>query len=287
VLGVLLALGSSIIWGCADFVGGLQSRRWPVLTVLIWAQVVAVVACVVFVLVAGDGLPDGHAIAWATAASVCGSAALACFYRGLSIGTMSIVAPISATGAILPVLYGVFSGERPGALQVAGIAVALVGIVLAAREKGDERSGDEGRIDKEVARTALGLALVAAVGFGVFMLGLERATSTAGVAWSLLLIRGVTVVMLVSVALVVRPPLRIGVRAVGPLAFVGAGDLTANAMFATATTMGLLSVVAVLGSLYPAMTVILARIVLKEKVSRMQEAGVLAVLAGVVAISAG
>jgi drug/metabolite transporter (DMT)-like permease len=280
MLGVLLALGSSIVWGCADFVGGLQSRRWPVLTVLIWAQFVAVVACVVFVLVAGDGLPDAHAIAWASAASVCGSAALAAFYRGLSIGTMSIVAPISATGAIVPVLYGVFSGERPGTLQMAGIAVALVGIVLAAREKGEH-------VDKEVARTALGLALVAAVGFGVFMLGLERATSTAGVAWSLLLIRTVTVTLLLCAALALRPPIRLPVRAIAPLAFVGLGDLVANAMFAAATTMGLLSVVAVLGSLYPAMTVILARIVLKEKVSRLQEAGVLAVLAGVVAISAG
>jgi drug/metabolite transporter (DMT)-like permease len=280
MLGVLLALGSSIVWGCADFVGGLQSRRWPVLTVLIWAQVIAVVACVVFVLVAGEGLPDGHAIAWAATASVLGSAALAAFYRGLSIGTMSIVAPISATGAIVPVLYGVLTGERPGTLQMAGIAVALVGIVLAAREKGEH-------VDKEVARTALGLALIAAVGFGVFMLGLERATSTAGVAWSLLLIRAVTVVVLTCAALLLRPRLRIPVRSVGPIAFVGTGDLAANAMFAAATTIGLLSVVAVLGSLYPAMTVILARIVLKEKVSRLQEAGVLAVLVGVLAISAG
>jgi drug/metabolite transporter (DMT)-like permease len=282
VLSVLLALGSSVIWGCADFVGGLQSRRWPVLTVLIWAQGIAVVLCVVFVLVAGDGLPDAHAIAWAATASVVGSAALASFYRGLSIGTMSIVAPISATGAIVPVLYGVLAGERPGTLQVAGIAVALVGIVLAAREKGDERSGGE-----DVARTALGLALIAAVGFGVFMLGLERATSTAGVAWSLLLIRMVTVVVLTCAALVLRPRLRIPAAALGPIAFIGAGDLVANAMFAVATTVGLLSVVAVLGSLYPAMTVILARLLLKEKVSRVQEAGVLAVLVGVVAISAG
>jgi drug/metabolite transporter (DMT)-like permease len=286
VLGVILALGSSIVWGCADFVAGLQSRRWPVLTVLLWAQVAAMALSVVYVLAAGDPLPGLTAVAWATTASVFGCAALGAFYRGLSIGTMSIVAPVSATGAVVPVLYGVLTGERPGGLQVAGIALALAGVVLAAREPAGERGGGAS-LDKDVARTALGLALLAAVGFGVFMLGLERSTSTAGVAWSLLVIRAVQVAMLLAAAAILRPPVRIGARAVVPLACVGIGDLAANAMFATATTIGLLSVMAVLGSLYPAMTVLLARMVLKEKVSRMQEAGVVAVLAGIVAISVG
>jgi drug/metabolite transporter (DMT)-like permease len=280
VLGVVLALGSSVIWGFADFVGGLQSRRLPLLAVLVWAQLTATALAAAYVALAGDPLPSGRAVAWAAGAGVLGAAGLAAFYRGLAIGSMSIVAPVAATGAIVPVLVGVLGGERPSAAQLAGIGVALVGIVLAAREPGEH-------VDRAVARTALALALVAAVGFGLFFVGLQRSTASAGVGWSLLVVRTAQVTLLLTAAAVARPRLALSPRALAPLALVGACDLIANAMFAAATTMGLLSVVAVLGSLYPAVTVLLARTVLKEKVSRVQEAGVLAVLIGVVAISVG
>jgi drug/metabolite transporter (DMT)-like permease len=280
VLSVLLALGSSVAWGLADFIGGLQSRRRPVLTVLLWAQLTAVLLAAVYVLAAGDALPSAEAVAWAAGSGALGVAALAAFYRGLAIGTMSIVAPVAATGGAVPVLVGVLGGERPGSLQVAGIVIALVGVVLAAREPGEH-------VDRDVARTALGLALVAAVGFGVFLVGLQKATAASGVGWSLLIVRSVQVVILLSAAALLRPRIALAPRALAPIAAVGAGDLIANAMFATATTLGLLSVVAVLGSLYPAMTVVLARTFLEERVSRIQEIGVAAVLAGVVAISLG
>jgi drug/metabolite transporter (DMT)-like permease len=280
VLSVVLALGSSVAWGLADFIGGLQSRRRPVLTVLLWAQLTAVLLVGAYVLVAGDALPGAEAIAWAAGSGALGVAALAAFYRGLAIGTMSIVAPVAATGGAVPVLVGVLGGERPGSVQVVGIIVALVGVVLAAREPGEH-------VDRDVARTALGLALIAAVGFGVFLVGLQKATAASGVGWSLLIVRSVQVAILLVAAGILRPRLALGPRALAPLAAVGAGDLIANAMFATATTLGLLSVVAVLGSLYPAMTVVLARTFLSERVSRVQELGVAAVLAGVVAISLG
>lgn len=280
MLSVLLALGSSVAWGLADFIGGLQSRRRPVLTVLLWAQLTAVLLAAVYVLAAGDALPSAEAVAWAAGSGALGVAALAAFYRGLAIGTMSIVAPVAATGGAVPVLVGVLGGERPGSLQVAGIVIALVGVVLAAREPGEH-------VDRDVARTALGLALVAAVGFGVFLVGLQKATAASGVGWSLLIVRSVQVVILLSAAALLRPRIALAPRALAPIAAVGAGDLIANAMFATATTLGLLSVVAVLGSLYPAMTVVLARTFLEERVSRIQEIGVAAVLAGVVAISLG
>jgi drug/metabolite transporter (DMT)-like permease len=280
VLGVLLALGSSMVWGLSDFVGGLQSRRHPLLAVLLWAQVTATLLVGCYVLLAGDPLPDGTTLAWAVAGGALGTAGLAGFYRGLAIGSMSIVAPVAATGAAVPVLFGVIGGERPGAVQVAGILVAMAGVVLASREKGEH-------VDRAVSRAALGLALIAAVGFGGFFVALQRATEAGGVGWSLLIVRSVQVVLLLTAAAVVRSRLALRPRELAPIVAVGAGDLTANAMFAVATTMGLLSVVAVLSSLYPAMTVLLARTVLKERVSGMQMAGVGAVLAGIVAISAG
>src|SRR5436190_14926948 len=134
MVAVLLALSSSLCWGTADFLGGLQSRRRPLVTVLLVAQVAAVALGVLFVVASRDPFPDLGPAALATGAGAAGCAALAAFYRGLAIGTMSIVAPISATGAAVPVLVGIVEGERPGPLQVAGIAVAMVGIVLAARE---------------------------------------------------------------------------------------------------------------------------------------------------------
>jgi drug/metabolite transporter (DMT)-like permease len=285
VLGVVLALASSIIWGIADFIGGVQARRQQLIVVLLGAQATATVVAVGLVVALDDPLPRGAAVGWAVGGGLLGCAALAAFYRGLAIGSMSIVAPVSATGVIVPVVFGVVAeGERPSGMQVAGIAIALFGIVLAAREPHD---AEKHHLDRQTARTALLLALVAAVGFGVFLLGLERATASAGVGWSLLMVRAAQVTLLLLATAVLRPRLAIGARAFVPIAAVGVLDITANAMFAFATTLGLLSIVAILGSLYPAMTVILARTVLKEKVSRVQEAGVAIVLAGVVAITVG
>src|SRR5436190_9109664 len=141
MVAVLLALSSSLCWGTADFLGGLQSRRRPLVTVLLVAQVAAVALGVLFVVASGDPFPHLGPAALAIGAGTAGCAALAAFYRGLAIGTMSIVAPVSATGAVVPVLVGVVSGERPSAVQVAGIAVAMTGIVLATREPTDAASG--------------------------------------------------------------------------------------------------------------------------------------------------
>jgi drug/metabolite transporter (DMT)-like permease len=215
-------------------------------------------------------------------AGLVGTVGIAAFYRGLAVGTMSIVAPIASTGAALPVVVGLINGERPSALQAIGIAVAIAGVMLAAREPADSE-----RARPEAARTALGLALVAAVGIGVTFVALDRATASAGVAWTVLVQRTVEVSLLAAAALVVRPALPRGRPALLAIAAVGLLDVSAQALFSIATTQGLLSVVSVLSSLYPAVTVLLARTVLHERVSRLQEAGVVAILAGVVAISAG
>jgi drug/metabolite transporter (DMT)-like permease len=280
VLAVALALASSLCWGLADFLGGLQARMRPLVTVLLVAQVAAVAIGIAFVAGSGDPFPDLGPAALATGAGVAGCAALAAFYRGLAIGTMSIVAPVSATGAAVPVLVGVATGERPGGLQVAGIVVAMAGIVLAAREPGGAAPGP-------VLRRSLVLAGLAALGFGSFFVLIDRATELGGAPWSLLLVRVGEVALLGALALALRPALPASTRDAMPLLLIGVLDFSATAFFALATEQGLLSIVSVVGSLYPAVTVVLARVVLAERVARSQELGVLLTLAGVLAISAG
>lgn len=279
MLAIALGLGSSLCWGLADFFGGLQSRRRPLLAVLLVSQVAALVLLLPLAAAAGGEMPSGAGVAWAALAGTAGTIALAAFYRGLAIGTMSVVAPVSATAAVVPVLVGLAEGERPGALQVAGMALAFAGIVLASREPSPD--------GKPASRAGIGLALVAALGFGTFFVGIDRAAEDAGVLWVIAVSRTCGLAVIAAAVLARRPALPREGRVWGALLAIGVLDLGANALYAYATTKGLLSIVAVLGSLYPAVTVVLARVVLSERVTRPQEAGVLATLAGVVAISAG
>jgi drug/metabolite transporter (DMT)-like permease len=230
--------------------------------------------------VVADELPSWTAVGWAALAGSAGIVALGAFYRALAIGTMSVVAPISATAAAVPVLVGLAEGERPGGLQIAGMAAALAGVILASREPVEEGC-------PPANRAAIGLALVAAAGFGTFFVGIDRASATAEVPWVIVVQRCCSVSLLVIATLVVRPSLPRDGASLLVLAAVGLLDLGANGLYALATTHGLLSVVSVLGSLYPAVTVVLARFVLAERIARVQEVGVVLALAGVIAISAG
>ena len=285
MLAVALGLGSSLCWGLADFFGGLQSRKRAMLAVLLVSQAAALVLLLPFALaLAGEG-PSAAAVGWAALGGSAGVVALGAFYRGLAIGTMSVVAPISATGAAVPVLVGLAEGERPGVLQVAGMVAALLGVILASRES--EPAEDLGAGHRDAGRAAVGLALVAAAGFGTFFVGVDRASATAEVPWVIVVSRSCSLMLVLIAALVARPALPRDGGSLAALAMIGVLDLGANGLFAFATTEGLLSVVAVLGSLYPAVTVVLARVVLAERVSRLQEVGVALTLAGVVAISAG
>jgi drug/metabolite transporter (DMT)-like permease len=258
----------------------VQSRRHALLAVLLVSQLAAFGPVAIVTALSGDPAPGATAVAWGALAGVTGAVGIAAFYRGLAVGTMSIVAPIASTGAALPVVVGLAEGERPSVVQAAGILFAIGGVILAGREPADP-AGPRG------GRAAIGLALVAAVGIGTIFVALDRATASAGVPWTLFVSRGVQLVLLSTAALIARPVLPRGVAAWRAIAAVGLLDLSANALFAVAVGQGLLSIVAVLSSLYPAVTVLLARSLLHERVSRMQEVGVLAILAGVVAISAG
>jgi drug/metabolite transporter (DMT)-like permease len=280
VIAVALGLTSSLAWGIADFMGGLASRRMPVVIVLAVSQLVGLTVLIAVVAAVGEGPPEAHHLVVAALSAFAGVGALACFYRGLAVGTMAVVAPISATAAVVPVVVGVATGERPEAVQVAGIVLAVIGVVLASR---DEVEGGEGG----GLATGAGLALLAALGFGLFFVLIDSA-SEGDVWWALLVNRITGVTMLLTVAAVLRP--RAG--DLGPsdgrmLVAIGCFDVGANASFAVASTEGLVSVVGVCSSLYPVVTVVLARFILSERVRALQTAGVALALAGVVAIGAG
>jgi len=229
----------------------------------------------------GHSPPSAGDLWPAAAGGIAGVVALAAFYRGLAIGTMSIVAPISATGAAVPVLVGLATGDRPGAVVMVGIVLAVAGVVIASRE-----DAPEGSVQAAVARRSVLLALVAALGFGTFFVGMDESASH-DVWWALLAARAASNAVLLVVLLALRPKLPASPRTIGLIALIGLGDLAANATFAAATNEGLLSVVAVLASLYPVVTVLLARIFLGERVRRDQGAGIVAALAGVALIASG
>ena len=274
---VALGLAASVSWGVADFLGGLKSRQLHVVTVLVLSQVVGMLLVGLLVAARGDGPPDAHFLVYGALAGLSGLIGLAAFYRGMAVGAMAVVAPISATGAAIPVVVGVATGDRPSAIQGAGLLLALGGVVLASRERGTAG-----------ARLAAGtgLALAAAAGFGGFFVGMDAA-SDGGVLWALLAARAFDVALLVGVALVLRPGLSLSGRDTRDIAAVGLFDVAANALFALASTEGLVSLVAVLASLYPVVTIFLARAVLGERVRTSQGVGVALALVGVGAIAGG
>ena len=281
MLAVALGLSSSLFWGLGDFLGGLQSRRVRVLAVLLVSQASGLAAIAIGIAIARPDAPPLADLWPAAAAGLAGAIALSAFYRALAIGTMSIVAPISATGAAVPVVVGIAGGDRPAALQLAGIVAAVVGVVLASRELDEPHP--EGHVPE---RTSIALALVAALGFGTFFVGMD-AGADASVPWALVANRVASVTAVLLVVGAARVPLPGSPRRLAPLVLVGLLDAGANGLYAWGTTEGLVSVVAVLGSLYPVATVLLARLVLGERVRRVQEVGIVAALAGVVLIAAG
>ena len=273
---VLLSLLASLTWGTADFLGGTAARRLPVTAVVAVSQTFALVGVLVVALATGAYDADTGYIGWALVAAVCGVVGLSAFYSALATGTMGVVAPIAATGVVVPVVVGLAEGDRPSALQAAGVVVAVVGVVLAS---GPELRGGTGR-------RPLLLAALAAVGFGAVIVCVAKGAHY-DTTMTLLVMRMASVVILVAVGLTGRVRMNAEARDLPLLATVGAGDVGANAMFAVASTEGLLSVVAVLSSLYPAVTVLLARLVHGERMNRAQDLGVVAAIAGVALIAGG
>ena len=273
----MLALLSSASFGFADFLGGLASRRLQVLTVLVLSQIAGLAGIAILVAVRSEPPPEARFAAFALLAALFATSGLVALYRGLAVGLMSVVAPIAATGAAIPVVATAVTGEAPTELESAGIALALVGIVLVSRA--DRAPG---------ARLATGAALgiFAAVMFGVFFLAFGEA-SEDDPYWATFAFRVCSLTLLAAAALVRRPPLRVTAPVGAVLVAIGLLDLAGNAFLAVATTKGYLGVVSVLSSLYPVVTVALARTFLDERLRPSQLAGVAAAFAGVGLIALG
>jgi drug/metabolite transporter (DMT)-like permease len=275
VLAIALGLASSLSWGIADFFGGLASRRSPAIAVVAFSQAAGLALALVALAVTRPAVPSAAAYGLGIAAGVSGVIGLAGFYRGLAVGTMSLVAPISALGALVPLAVDLASGRSPGPVALAGMVVALAGAALAAAAPGP------------ASRRGLGLAAVAALGFGGFFVLLAESAEDGGALWSIIAARSGSVPVALVAAAIVGAGGAMG-RGVWPLV-VAAGvlDASANLLFAAGSQRGLTSVVAVLGSLYPVVTVALASAVLRERLGRVQAIGAGVALAGVVLIAAG
>jgi len=280
VFAVALALAASCCWGTSDFIGGLQTRRLGIVPVMTAVTALPLVAIVVLLIATAPPVPGGQAIVASVLAGLVGLVGLSVLYRALALGPMSLVAPISATGAIVPVVVGLATGDHPRALQGVGLAVTIGGVVLAARQRSEPGAAGAGE------RRGIVLAVIAALGIGCFLLGAHEG-SRGGVLWFVLLSRAAAVLPLaVAVGIAGRGALpRPG--QLPPLILVSALDGGATALLSLANRHGVVSIVSVVASLYPVVTLLLARGVLGERMSPPQAAGVAGALAGVALVSAG
>lgn len=273
-----------MLYGSADFVGGLASRRAPTLAVAFVSQFAGALALLallpllpVATIVRGD-------VIWGAVAGLGGGTGVALLYRALAIGTMSVVAPTTAVCAVaIPVAVSMLLGERPPAVSLAGIGIALLAIVLVSQSPAPAESVQNGTRGSR----ALLIAVASGVAIGVFYLALARTSHDAGL-WPLLAARGASTLLFAAMALPSGPSMLRVPRHVLPMV-VGCGllDMTANALYLLATRGGALSLIVTLASLYPASTVILARLVLHERLSRVQIAGVCACLVAIALIVRG
>jgi drug/metabolite transporter (DMT)-like permease len=278
MLAIMLALGAALGWGVSDFLGGLKGRSVPVVLVLLISQATALGLLVVIVAARGAGPPDTESLSWAVVAGLSETAGVAALYRGLAIGTMSIVAPTAATAPVVPLVVGLLAGQVPGPLQTAGIALAIIGIVITSRRSGTATASRVG--------PSIIYGLFAALGFGIFFAAMDAA-SEGDIGWALLLARLASAAVIAIVVALRRPRSAVRRADLPTIAVIGALIVAADSMYATASTLGLLGIVAVLGSLHTIVTIALARIVLKERLQLPQRIGVAITLTAVVAISAG
>jgi drug/metabolite transporter (DMT)-like permease len=281
VVGLLYSLASAASWGISDFLGGVQTRRLPVLGVLAISQPAGLLLIALLIpLMGADSISAGK-LAIACLAGAASLGGLAAFYSAMAMGTVSVVAPIAALGVVVPVVVGLAIGDSPTAIQLIGLAPAIAGVVILSYEEKPEHPETA-----KAARLSIVLAVLAGLGFGIFFTGLDAAAEDRP-GWAILAVRvgGVTTVL--AALLIARPRLA-GVGAAWPvLVVIGAFDVRANALFAIASTKGVLPVVAVGGSMYPAFTVALAHAVLGERLATLQWTGVALALGGVVMIAAG
>jgi len=275
----LLATLAAVFYGAADFTGGMVTKRVATVPVVLLSQATGLVMVAVMLPFLGTAAPRGPDLWWGAAGGLAGGVGVALLYYGLAIGTMSVVAPTTAVLAVaIPVLTSIALGERPGWLAIAGILLGIGAIALVSRPTVN--------IEEPPRTSGLGVALVAGVAIGLFLLALAQTRAASGL-WPLLTARLASVGLFAVIAAVgrrsVRMPVKLGAIAVGG----GALDMLANTLYLLAAQIGPLSPVVTLSSLYPASTVLLARAVLGERLNAWQTAGVAAALVAVLLIVRG
>jgi drug/metabolite transporter (DMT)-like permease len=285
---IALSVACALVYGAADFCGGLAARRMPALAVVVWSQVIGS-AVLLVVLPLGGGVPRASDFLWGIACGVAGAGAIILLYRALAVGTMGVVSPVTAVlAAAVPVAFAVVRGDRPAPLAVAGIALALIAVVLVS--SAPPAAGTTG--DAPLARTtprqrlAPGVleALGAGVAFGFFFIAFSRTHADSGL-YPLVTTRMTSLALLAGGGFALRAPMRVHRAGLVTVALCGVMDMAANIFFVLATHRGALEIVAVISSLYPAATVALAAILLHERLGAIQWAGVVVALTGVACIA--
>jgi drug/metabolite transporter (DMT)-like permease len=273
----LLGLGSALSWGAGDFSGGLAAKRSPLLGVLLIGQLTGATLMALLALMAGEPAPPATTLGWAMAAGALGAVGLAALYRGLAVGRMAVVAPVSAVlSAALPVAWGALSEGLPAATRLAGFALALLGIWLVAR------SG--GAAEATPRRAGFGLAVLAGACFGGFLIAMNHG-ARGGTFWPLTAARATAFLLLLATVLVRRGPWRLAAGTLPLVLLSGALDAGGNALFVLASQAGRIDVAAVLASMYPASTVLLAAALLREKMGRAQAVGIAVALGSIALIT--
>jgi drug/metabolite transporter (DMT)-like permease len=268
-------LAASVSWGTSDFSGGMAAKRVHIFGVMIFSYAVGLALMITLAITRGEPVAAAADLMWATGAGLAGAVGLTAQYRALAVGRMGIAAPVSAVlGATIPVIFSAFVDGVPGSLRVIGFGLAILGVALISRAR-TASSGTDG----------LGLAVIAGVGFGLFFILIDQVSEDA-VFWPLAAARAASFAVLLIVALSSGQawlPSRTGLRIV---LLTGTLDVGGNAFFLLAAQSGRLDVASVLSSLYPAVTVILARSILKEHVTRVQGLGIAAALVAIPLIAA-
>lgn len=279
-MAILLAGISALLYGGADFCGGLATRRSPVSAVLVLSQLVGLVLALVGVVVLRTAPPRPADLLWGAAAGVCGAAGLTALYTAIASTVVAVASPVAAVvGAVIPVAIGVAAGERPGVLAWAGIAAALPAVALLSL---GPRSG----AGAGIVRRAAVLGAGAGLGFGLFFVAIARTAPESGL-WPLVGARVSTIALVAIAALAGGRTLRPSAGSLAAVLATGALDMGANIAFLLASRTGLLSISAAVAALYPGPTVVLARVVLRERLTPLRIAGLVLALAGVALISAG
>jgi drug/metabolite transporter (DMT)-like permease len=301
-MGIVLGLLSGITYGAADFIGGLASRRSSTLSVVVISQLSGLLALLLLLPILPRATPALTDLGWGVLSGVAGAAGISLLYRGLAIGRMSLVSPITAViAAIIPFVVGLLMHERPSSSALIGVAIALLAVVLVSTTDapGEPASnaapglvgsrfvlGGTAAVRSWALQPGLIEAVLSGVGVGCFLVFIARSHAQAGL-WPLAGARCASIVILVALALIGRRTLAPQAGSWAIISFAGVLDMLANALYLLATRRGLLAIVAVLASLYPASTVLLARVILHEKLSRLQLAGVGCALVAVALIAAG